>query len=73
MDWVKKEIIRIDEPATGGKEDPLIGKTNVAGIIDHCRTAEYVPELLPEESERISKSSTLFNQMAQASLSLIIV
>lgn len=47
MDWVKKEIIRIDEPATGGKEDPLIGKTNVAGIIDHCRTAEYVPELLP--------------------------
>jgi len=47
MDWAKKEIIRIDEPATGGKDDPLVGKTDVAGILDHCHAAEYVPELLP--------------------------
>ena len=46
MDWVKKEIIRIDELATGGKDDSLTGKTHNAGVIDHCASSEYVPELL---------------------------
>jgi len=46
MDWVDRKIIRIEELATGGKGDPLIGKTHVAGVLDHCKPAEYVPELL---------------------------
>jgi Cu2+-containing amine oxidase len=46
MDWAKKEIIRIDELATGGTNDPLEGKTHEAGVLDHCESAEYVPELL---------------------------
>lgn len=40
-------LLRIDQPATGGAEDPLIGITNKLGVLDHCRPAEYVPELLP--------------------------
>ncbi|KAK3674803.1 hypothetical protein LTR78_005147 [Recurvomyces mirabilis] len=47
MDWSKREIIRIDRPATGGKGDALTGKTHAKGILDHCKPAEYVPELLP--------------------------
>lgn len=46
MDWAKKEIIRIDELATGGKDDPLEGKTYESGVLDHCSSSEYVPELL---------------------------
>lgn len=50
MDWAKREIIRIDTPATGGSKDPFVGQstTNKAGIIDHCKPSEYVPELLPQ-------------------------
>ena len=47
MDARKKEIVRIDEPATGGKGDGLREKTHDKGIIDHCKASEYVPELLP--------------------------
>ena len=46
MDWAKKEIIRIDELATGGSNDALDAKTHQAGVLDHCAAAEYVPELL---------------------------
>jgi len=46
MDWLKREIIRIEEIATGGKGDSLTGKSHAEGVLDHCRTAEYVPELL---------------------------
>jgi primary-amine oxidase len=47
MDFAKREIIRIEEIATGGTGDSLTGKTHAEGILDHCRAAEYVPELLP--------------------------
>jgi primary-amine oxidase len=46
MDWAKKEIVRIEELATGGSEDSLFGKTHKKGVIDHCASGEYVPELL---------------------------
>jgi primary-amine oxidase len=47
MDFAKREIIRIEELATGGNGDGLTGKTHSEGILDHCSAAEYVPELLP--------------------------
>ena len=47
MDWVRKEIIRLDLPATGGDKDPLVGRTHTPNVLDHCKAAEYVPELLP--------------------------
>lgn len=46
VDWVKGEVIRIDELATGGRDDPYVPGPRNAGIIDHCRPSEYVPELL---------------------------
>jgi primary-amine oxidase len=52
MDAATKEIIRIDEPATGGKGDSLTDKTYAAGCIDHCQSAEYVPELLPNGTRK---------------------
>jgi primary-amine oxidase len=47
MDAHKKEIVRIDRLATGGKGDSLTGKTHSERVLDHCQSAEYVPELLP--------------------------
>ncbi|KAJ4129005.1 hypothetical protein NW768_007534 [Fusarium equiseti] len=47
MDARTKKIIRIDEAATGGKGDSLTAKTHAPGLLDHCQSAEYVPELLP--------------------------
>lgn len=52
MDAATKEIIRIDEPATGGKGDSLTGKTYAPGALDHCQSAEYVPELLPNGTRK---------------------
>lgn len=52
MDAATKEIIRIDEPATGGKGDSLTDKTYATGAIDHCQSAEYVPELLPNGTRK---------------------
>jgi len=46
MDAHKQEIIRIDRLATGGKGDGLSGATHSKKILDHCASAEYVPELL---------------------------
>lgn len=47
MDASTNEIVRIDRLATGGKGGGLNSKTHAANIVDHCRPAEYVPELLP--------------------------
>ncbi|EXJ93301.1 primary-amine oxidase [Capronia coronata CBS 617.96] len=46
MDTNKKEIIRIDRLATGGTEDGLEYGTADKNVLEHCRPAEYVPELL---------------------------
>jgi primary-amine oxidase len=47
LDAHKDEIIRIDRLATGGKSDLLTGKSHSERVLDHCQSAEYVPELLP--------------------------
>ena len=52
MDAHKREIIRIDKIATGGKGDPLTGQTHSRNIVDHCESAEYVPELLPNGTRK---------------------
>ncbi|KAK8018105.1 copper amine oxidase 1 [Apiospora marii] len=44
----RKRLFQALELATGGKGDPLTGKTHAARILDHNATSEYVPELLPE-------------------------
>ncbi|KAF1957379.1 copper amine oxidase-like protein [Byssothecium circinans] len=47
MDAYLKKIVRVDRLATGGKGDSLTGKTHSERILDHCQSAEYIPELLP--------------------------
>lgn len=59
MDANRREVIRVDEPATGGGGDSLAFKTPVGGIIDHCKTAEYVPELLPGGTRKDLKPLTV--------------
>ncbi|POR32107.1 Amine oxidase [Tolypocladium paradoxum] len=59
MDARKNEIVRIDEPATGGVGDPLTGRTHQIAIVNHCRPAEYVPELLPSGTRRDLKPLTI--------------
>ncbi|KAF6840314.1 copper amine oxidase [Colletotrichum plurivorum] len=59
MDAHKKEIVRIDELATGGKGDPLTGRTHAPTIIDHCKESEYVPELLPGGTRKDLKPLTV--------------
>jgi primary-amine oxidase len=46
LDTYKKEIVRVDRLATGGKEDGLGYGTHKKNVLDHCRPAEYTPELL---------------------------
>jgi primary-amine oxidase len=46
MDTYKKEIIRVDRLATGGKADALDLRSTTKKILEHCRPSEYVPELL---------------------------
>lgn len=49
IDAATMKVVRIDEPATGGVGDPLTPQTTDAArpaVLDHCRAAEYVPELL---------------------------
>lgn len=48
MDSKTKEIIRVDEIATGGIGDPLDSKPNLKHVLDHCKPSEYVPELLDQ-------------------------
>lgn len=53
VDTHTEKVVRIDLPATGGGSDPLDGPhKHEAGVIDHCNTAEYVPELLPKGVRR---------------------
>lgn len=53
MDFETREIVRIDELATGGAGDSLLPKAPRTGsVIDHCGPAEYVPELLPGGTRR---------------------
>ncbi|KAF2676768.1 copper amine oxidase-like protein [Lentithecium fluviatile CBS 122367] len=47
MDAHTRKIVRIDRLATGGKGDGLTAKTHSERILDHCTSAEYVPELIP--------------------------
>lgn len=47
MDAETKDIVRVDRPATGGKGDGLYDQTFGRDIIGHCKTSEYIPELLP--------------------------
>ena len=46
MDFHKQEVIRVDRPATGGKGDSLTSAKSNENIIDHCQSAEYLPELM---------------------------
>ncbi|KAF1940335.1 copper amine oxidase-like protein [Clathrospora elynae] len=46
MDAHMKKIVRIDRLATGGKGDSLTGQTHSERVLDHCQSAEYVPEMV---------------------------
>lgn len=59
MDAHKNEIIRIDEPATGGYDEPLTGRSHKITVIDHCNEAEYVPEMQPQGTRRDLKPLTV--------------
>ena len=59
MDAHKKEIVRIDTPATGGTGDSLTGTSHQVKILDHCKTAEYVPELLSTGTRQDLKPLTI--------------
>ncbi|PCG96122.1 Copper amine oxidase [Penicillium occitanis (nom. inval.)] len=54
MDYHKREIVRIDKLATGGKGDSLTASDADfrEDVIGHCTTAEYVPELLPKGTRK---------------------
>ncbi len=47
MNAQTREIVRIDHLATGGIEDGLTYGTRSENLLEHCKPAEYVPELLP--------------------------
>ncbi|KAF2862778.1 putative copper amine oxidase [Piedraia hortae CBS 480.64] len=55
MDAHKREIIRIDRLATGGKKDGLYDKTYDRKVLEHCKPAEYVPELVPGGTRKTLK------------------
>ncbi|EFY97714.1 copper amine oxidase family protein [Metarhizium robertsii] len=59
VDARKKEVIRIDQPATGGKGDALSGASHKTQVLDHCRSAEYVPELIPGGTRKDVKPLTV--------------
>lgn len=48
VDYYKRELVRIEKLATAGKGDSLtaVPRKSTHNPLDHCRTAEYVPELL---------------------------
>ncbi|KAL1793459.1 hypothetical protein ACET3X_008441 [Alternaria dauci] len=46
MDAQTRKIIRVDRLATGGKGDSLTGQTHAERVLDHCESAEYVPEMV---------------------------
>ncbi|TQV94604.1 copper amine oxidase 1 [Cordyceps javanica] len=53
------KVVRIDQPATGGHEDALAGITNKVDVLNHCSSAEYVPELLPNGVRKDVKPLTV--------------
>lgn len=55
LDAHKREIVRLDRLATGGKGDTLTGKTHAEDVLAHCQPAEYVPELLPHGTRKDMK------------------
>lgn len=55
LDATKQEIVRVDRLATGGKGDALDAKTHSKNIIGHCKTSEYVPELLKNGTRKTLK------------------
>ncbi|KAH6681746.1 copper amine oxidase-like protein [Halenospora varia] len=52
MDARSKQLIRIDRLATGGYEDGLAYGTGSKDVIGQCKSAEYVPELLPNGTRK---------------------
>ena len=52
MDAHTQQIIRVDRPATGGKGDGLTAQTFNRDIIGHCKSSDYIPELLPEGTRK---------------------
>jgi primary-amine oxidase len=56
MDYHKREIIRIDRLATGGRGDGLTQKEFREDIIGHCSPSEYVPELLANGTRKDLKA-----------------
>lgn len=59
MDARKNEVVRVDEPATGGKHDAFTGRTHQKHVLEHCQSAEYVPELLPSGLRKDVKPLTV--------------
>ncbi|EER27933.1 hypothetical protein D8B26_005949 [Coccidioides posadasii str. Silveira] len=49
LDVYKQEIVQIQKLATGGTADGLAYDTHQENPVDHCRPAEYVPELADVE------------------------
>lgn len=47
MDSLTKQVVRVEELATGGIDDKYRGKTHLPEVLAHCKSSEYVPELLP--------------------------
>lgn len=56
MDYHKREIIRIDRLATGGRGDSLTQEEYREDIIGHCSQSEYVPELLANGTRKDLKA-----------------
>ncbi|PLB35229.1 putative copper amine oxidase [Aspergillus candidus] len=52
IDALTSEIIRVDRPATGGKGEALDAQTFSRDIIGHCKSSDYVPELLPQGTRK---------------------
>jgi primary-amine oxidase len=48
VDYYKRELVRIERLATGGKGDPLKAapRDSSKHPLAHCTTAEYIPELI---------------------------
>lgn len=51
-----KEIVRIDRLPTGGDQDGLQDKTHSDRPLDHCKAADYVPELLSQGTRKTLKA-----------------
>ncbi|KAK5064747.1 hypothetical protein LTR84_000581 [Exophiala bonariae] len=55
LDVTKGEIVRVDRLATGGKGDAIDATTVSKDVIGHCKTSEYVPELLKNGTRKTLK------------------